>query len=161
MSSSTSRPSSRNASAMRVATKAAFNRTSGGSSEVATTTTVRHALGAQVLLEELADLAPPLTDQSDDAHVGVGAAGDLSEQAGLADAGAREDAQALTLAAGHQGVEGPDTEGERFGHAGTRQGVRRLAGQVDVADPRAQGRTAVHRATQAVEHAAEQGVAHG
>ena len=94
-----------------------------------------HALGAEVLLEELAHLAATLADQADDPDVGVGAAGDLGQQAGLADAGAGEDAQALALAAGHEGVQRADAEGQRLLDPGAGERVRRLAGQVDVVTP--------------------------
>ena len=94
----------------------------------------RHALGAEVLLEELADLAATLPDEADDPDVGVGAAGDLGQQAGLADAGAGEDAQALALAAGDEGVERADAEGEGLVDPGAGERVRRLAGQVDEVD---------------------------
>ena len=121
ISSSTSWPWSRNHSAIRVATKAARSRTSGGSSEVATTTTAcAQALRAEVVLEELAHLAATLADQGDDADVGGGAAGDHRQQARLADAGAGEDAQALAAAARDQRVEGAHAERQRARRPGAR-----------------------------------------
>ena len=80
--STTSRPVSRNHSAIRVATNAARSRTTGGC--------VRgghhdhragQALGAEVVLEELAHLAATLADQGDHRDLGLGAAGDHREQA--------------------------------------------------------------------------------
>ena len=77
------------------------------------------ALGAEVALEELADLTAALADEGEHGDLGVGAAGDHRQQARLADAGAGEDAHALAAAAGDQGVEGPHAE---------RAGARRRCG---------------------------------
>ncbi len=68
------------------------------------------SLGAEVVLDELPDLAASLADQRDHRDLGVGAARDHRQQAGLADAGAGHDAEPLTAAAGDQGVEGAHAE---------------------------------------------------
>ena len=70
--------------------------------------------GAEVVLEELADLAATFADQPDDDDVGRRAAGEHAEQGRLADAGTGEDADALAATAGEQGVDGADAEGERL-----------------------------------------------
>ena len=129
--STTSAPPSRKYSAMRVATNAARRRTSAGWSEVATIDDgAGEALGAEVVLDELADLAAALADQRDDRHLGLGAAGDHRQQAGLADAGAGEDAEALAAAAGDEGVHGAHAQraaGGRRGRAAAGAAPRRPA----------------------------------
>ena len=113
ISSSTSRPWSRKYSAMRRGRhRPHLARSRAGWSEVATTTTrAGQALGAEVALDELAHLAAALADQGDHVDVGLGVARDHAEQRRLADAGAGEDAEALALAAGDQGVDGAHPEG--------------------------------------------------
>ena len=81
--------------------------------------------GAQVALDELADLAPALADQPDHHHVGRGAAGQHAEQHRLADAGAGHDGHALPLAHGEAGVDGADAQGQRLGDAAAGEGRRR------------------------------------
>ena len=68
------------------------------------------ALGAEVVLDELADLAAALADQGDDGDGGLVVAGDHRQQRRLADAGAGEDADALAAADGGERVEDPDAE---------------------------------------------------
>ena len=99
------------------------------------------ALGAEVVLEELADLAAALADQGDHRDLGVGAAGDHREQAGLADAGAGEDADPLAAAAGHQRVQRPHAETDLPVDPGPLERVRR-----GVARPRPSGRPVERRA---------------
>ena len=116
--STTCRPLSRNHSAIRVATNAARSRTSGGCVGGGDDDDrAGQALGAEVVLEELADLAATLADQRDHGDLGVGAAGDHRQQAGLADAGAGEDAEALAAAARRQRVEGADAERRAAGRS--------------------------------------------
>ena len=76
------------------------------------------ALGAEVVLEELADLAAALADQRDHRDLGVGAAGDHREQAGLADAGAGHDAEALAAAARRSARRGRGRRGRAAGRSG-------------------------------------------
>ena len=154
-------PPSRRCSAIRVATNAERSRTSGGlvgggdDDDAA-----RQTLGAEVVLEELADLAPTLADQRDDRHLGVGAAGDHRQQAGLADAGTGEQAHALPAPDRDQGVHDADAQVERGVDAGAVERVRRAAvhGQPGV---RAQRTQAVDRSSEAVDDAAEQPRADG
>ncbi len=99
---------------MLVAAYAARSRTSGGLSDVETTTTgASQALGAEVVLEEAAHLAAALADQRDHDDVGRGAARHHAEQRALADAAAAEDADALAAAAGQQRVDGAHAGAER------------------------------------------------
>ena len=157
MSSRTSRPWSRKPSAIRVATNAALQadqrRLVGGGDD---DDGAREALGAEVLLEELLDLAATLADQRDHPDVGLGAAGDLRQQRRLAHAGAGEDAQALALADRDEGVQRADADGQRLVDPAPRQRVRGLAGEVHPLHAAAEGGAAVDRAAQAVEHPAQQ-----
>ena len=147
---------SRKYSAIRVATKAARSRSTGGASEVGDDDDgAGETLGAEVVLDELADLAAALADQGDHRHRGVGAAGDHRQQGGLADAGAGHDRDALAATAGHERVEGADAEADLPVDPGAAQ--RRRGGVLD-RDLRKpdERRTAVERAAEAVDHAAEE-----
>ena len=73
------------------------------------------ALGSEVALDELVDLAAALADQGDHRHRGVGAPGDHGEKARLAHPGAGEDAQPLAPTAGDEGVDGLDARGPAGG----------------------------------------------
>ena len=82
---------------------------------MATTTTERaQAFGTEAVFEERAYLAATLADQGDDVDVGVEALGDLAQQGALADAAAGEDADALSLTAGQQSVDGATPGDERL-----------------------------------------------
>ena len=87
------------------------------------------ALGAEVVLEELADLAATLADQGDHRDLGVGAAGDHREQARLADAGAGHDADALAAAARRERVQGAYAEAELVVDPRAGQGGRGAVGR--------------------------------
>ena len=114
--SSTFLPWSRKYSATASATKQARMRSGAGRSEVATTTTdLRHALRAQIVLEKRAHFAVALADQRDHADVGRVVAAHGAEQRALADAAAAEDADALALAAGQQAVDGANAGDQRLG----------------------------------------------
>ena len=65
----------------------------------------RAALGAQRVLEKIVQLAAALADQPDHQHLGRGAGGDHRQQGRLADPRAREDPQALAVAARREQVE--------------------------------------------------------
>ena len=70
------------------------------------------ALGSEIVVDELVDLAATLTDQRQDDDGCVGAPGDHGEQARLAHARAGEDPHALAAPARRHGVDGPHAEGE-------------------------------------------------
>ena len=57
-------------------------------------------LDAEIVGDELLDLAAALADQADDVHIGLGVAGEHRHQDRLADAGPGEDTHALPAAAG-------------------------------------------------------------
>ena len=118
------------------------------------------ALGAEVVLEELPDLATTLADQGDDGDLGVGAAGDHRQQAGLADARTGHDAEALTATAGRQRVHGAYAEAQLLVDARAEQGVRGLVVDHHVGQVRERG-AAVDRAAEAVQHPAAQVLADG
>ena len=65
----------------------------------------RETFFAQIVLDEFLHLAAALADQTDDDRIGIGVAREHGQQCRLADAGAREDAHALALAAGRERVE--------------------------------------------------------
>ena len=79
-----------------------------------------HALGAEDVVDEVAQLAAALADQGIDDDLGLDAAGEVGEERGLADAGAGEDADALAAGDGQDGVED--------GEAGREAGAEALAG---------------------------------
>ena len=111
---------------------------------------------AQAVLDELARLAAALADQADDGDVRLGMPRQHRQQAGLADAGAGEDAETLSPAAGQEGVERPHAEIELALHALAR--VRRLAVRCagdSAAEPMRQRPEAVHRFAQRADDPAE------
>ena len=113
------------------------------------------ALDPRSISEETA-----LAHQADDVHVGLGVAGDLTHEGRLAHAGAGEHAHALPLAHRQQRIDGPHPQAERPLHppAAQRVGAGRSTAQsigVPVERP-----AAVHRLAQAVEHPAQQPLAH-
>ena len=114
----------------------------------------RHALGAEVALDELPHLAATLADEADHVDLVRRRAGDHAQQGRLADARTGEDAEALADAAGHERVERPDAERHALGDAGTLERVGRRAS----ARPRAVrgGPEAVDRPAEPVQRAAEQ-----
>ena len=120
------------------------------------------ALGAEVLLDELAHLAAALADEREDGDLGLGVADDLREEGGLAAARGGEDAHALALAAGEEAVDGADAEGDGGGDDAALEGRGRrgLDGVVAVGAERALD-VGVHRAAEAVEDAPEEVVADG
>src|SRR5690606_37234016 len=85
------------------------------------------ALRSELVLEVLADLAAPLADERGHDHVGVRVARDLPEERALADAAAREEADALTLAEGGEAVDRADPRGQWATHASAGQRVGRGA----------------------------------
>ena len=87
------------------------------------------SLRTQVVVDELPHLPPPLADQGDHADLRLGAAGDHGEEAGLADAGSREDPHPLASAARSQGVDRADPQ--RQGLADATAGQRGGRGVVD------------------------------
>ena len=117
-------------------------------------------LGAEVVLEEAADLAAALAHQGDDGDLGVGAARDHGQQGGLAHPGAGEQADALAAAEGGEGVHGAHA-GAQLGVDGVPlQGVRR--GPVHAGELHAGDRPlAVEGPAQGVHHPADQSVPHG
>jgi hypothetical protein len=147
-----------------------------GRSEVATTRTERPGApgvgtaSAEAVLDELTDFAAALADEADDVDVdrgrttsratgGGGVAGDHAEEGGLADAGAGEDAEALALAAGEEGIEGADAEREGLANALAAEGMLggiaptgAIDGNVGASDENA---SIVEGFAEGVEHAAE------
>ena len=73
----------------------------------------REALGAEVVLEELAHLAAALPHQRDHRDLGLGAARDHRQQRRLADARAGEQAEPLTAPDGDEGVQHAHAQAER------------------------------------------------
>ena len=112
------------------------------------------ALGAQGPLEELADLAPALADERHDDDVGLGAARDRAEQRALADPRSGEEAHALPLAERHQAVEDAHARRERPRDGPALERPGRIA--IDRDEPPLDGRPAVERPPEAVDHAAEE-----
>jgi hypothetical protein len=108
------------------------------------------ALGAEVVLQELPDLSASLTDERDHRDLGIGAARDHGQEAGLADPGPRHDADALTPAARHQGVERPHAEPEGGVDARSAEGGRGLLLHPDQLEP-VERWTTIDRAAQSVE----------
>ena len=99
------------------------------------------AFGAEVVLDELADLTAALADEREHGDRRFGAAGDHREQRRLADAGTGEDAHALAAAARHERVEGAHAERQRFAdHARGSAGAARRGRRRRVAGGAATGR---------------------
>ncbi len=114
ISSRTFSPWSRKYSAIAVAVNAARIRSSGGLSDVETTTTERARPSApEVVVEEAAHFAAALTDQAQHDHVGRGAARQHAEQRALAHAAAAEEADALPATARQQPVDGAHARTDR------------------------------------------------
>ena len=111
---------------------------------------------AERVLEELADLTPALADQRDHDDVGASTARQRAEQRALADAGAGEEAEALTDADAEKAVDGADPGRQWALHGSPAQCRGRRAVDGNGSEAFGQG-LAVERASQAVEHAAEQG----
>ncbi len=115
------------------------------------------ALRAERVLEELADLATALADERDDDDVGFHAARDRAEQRALADAGAREQTDALSFAEREEPVEHAHARRDRAVDGATRERVGRIAiDEHDVAFVRL--RSAVDRAAEPVDDATEERV---
>ena len=117
------------------------------------------ALWPQVLLQELANFAAALANQGPHHHVRIGVAGDHAHEHALAHPGAGEQAHALAAAGGGHGVDGPDAGGDRLTDPGAIQGPRGGAIQ-RVVCLAIHSRAAVDHPPHAVEHPAEQFVAH-
>ena len=120
----------------------------------------REALLAEVVLDELPHLAAALADEGDDVDVRVGVAGDHAHDRGLADARAREDADALAAPKGDEAVDGPHAgdDAPRYALAGERVGRPRDGGvgRLEAMSP-LPSRGPAH----AVEDAAQQAVGDG
>ena len=93
------------------------------------------AFGAEIVGDELLDLAAALADEADHRDVGGGVAGKHREQHGFPDAGAGKNAHALAAAAGEERVEGAHAEVELAldAAAGVRRGGHATEGIGDVA----------------------------
>jgi len=118
------------------------------------------ALGTQVFLHELADLAPALADEPDDVHIGLRVAGDHAHEDALPHAGPGEDAHLLPLAAGQQSVENADAEIHGLLDPASLQGVDRL-GIERVFILEIDGSLAVDRVAEAVDDASQELFPHG
>jgi hypothetical protein len=108
--------------------------------------------------EKIADLAAALSDERDDDDVGGGAAGDRAEECALPDAGAGEEADALSFAEGQQAVDDFHAGCEWCVDGAAIEGARWIG--VD-RDERAAGDrgAVVERAAEAIDDAAEERVA--
>ena len=118
------------------------------------------ALGPQVVFQELAHFPPALADQGQHGHVALGVAGQHGEQGGLADAGAREQAEPLALAAGGEAIQRAHAEVEPRPQPRTDGGFRRGNAQRALRRPGWQGAVPVQWPPQRVEHPAKPGVGH-
>ena len=162
ISSSTSRPWSRNASAMRVATNAALSRTSGGSSEVATTTTVRAMPSGPRFSSRNSRTSRPRSPIRPMTRTSASVPRVI--WASRLDLPTPEPAKMPRRWPLPQGTRVSSARTPKVSGWSTRvrdERVRGLAGQVDVGDAGAQRRAAVHRPAEAVEHPAEQRLADG
>jgi hypothetical protein len=72
----------------------------------------RQPLGAQHLVDEIAQLAPALADQRQHHHIGLDPAGELAQQHGLAHARPGEQPDPLPPDQGQQGVERIEPRGQ-------------------------------------------------
>jgi hypothetical protein len=124
---------------------------------------------AQGFFDELPDLTAPFADQPHHDSVAVGLFGQHGEQHRLANARAREDAQALATAAGGEDVHGPDTQiqprtdaaarvrrrrggPQRIGSRTLRQGAESVDGLAEgVDDPAEPGACRTHGRTHGVD----------
>ena len=153
--SSTSAPSSRNASAIVVATNAALIRTSAGSSEVATTTTERSSAAPRSRSMNSRTSRPrsptrQMTLTSPWVERAIMPSSDR-----LADAGAGEDAEPLAAPARHQRVERAHAERQpAVDHRARQRGRRRSGCGAKLAG--ADRRPTVDRAAEAVQHPSQQ-----
>src|ERR1700728_3859782 len=89
----------------------------------------RAVLRTEDALDEFFHLTTALADQSDDNHFRARVAGHHAEENALADAAAREQADALAAAHGEHRVDSSNADIERLGNRLTRQRVDRFAGQ--------------------------------
>src|SRR3974390_2080269 len=113
------------------------------------------AICAQIVLDEVLELAPAFAHEPDDDGVGVGIAGEHGEQRRLAHAGAEKDAHALAPAAGDERVERLDTQIELAADACARMcgGRLRLYWVADSAQ--GQGSLAIDRVRKSVQDPSE------
>ena len=91
------------------------------------------ALLAQFLFQKFADLAIAFADQTDDADIGGIVTAHATEERALTDSAAAENTDALSFAAGQQGVDGANSGAERRVDAGTAQGGNGFGLQRDTA----------------------------
>ena len=119
----------------------------------------RQALGAEVAVDELEHLAAALADEADHVDLVGGRAGDHAQQRRLADAGAGEDAEALAAPARDQRVERAHAERHAVVDARARKRDRGGAASAGRHCESGIGSLAVERSAEAVQRAAEQGVA--
>ncbi len=110
---------------------------------------------AEAVFDELARLAAAFADQADHRDVRLGVPRQHRQQAGLADAGAGENAQPLPSAACQKRVEGADAEVELALHP--LAGVRRRRGIAERIAARADAQRAepVHRLAEPTDNSAE------
>src|SRR5690606_37555497 len=113
---------------------------------------------AEVVVDELVDLAAALADQHDHVDVRVAAAREHAQQGALAAAGNGEDAHALAFTGRHRRIDGAHAGGERTIDEGASERIGR--GGIDRRLDRVPDRAlAVDRLAVGVEDAAEQAVA--
>src|SRR5690606_37481858 len=110
---------------------------------------------AQRVLEEVAHLAPALTDERDHDGIGGRAAGDRAEQRALADSRAREQTNPLPDAERQQAVDDAHSRGQRRRHRRAAQRGRRRGPHGNAPEARERG-AAVEGPSEPVEHPSEQ-----
>jgi hypothetical protein len=113
------------------------------------------------VLDELANLAPALADQTDDSNICVGAACDIRKKRRFSNPRLAEYANALSPPAGEEAIESPDAERKRpvDARAVKRRGRRRTDIAIGTGVPRRPG-FVVERFSEWVQNASEQPPAH-
>jgi hypothetical protein len=112
----------------------------------------------QIVLQKLLDLAAALADQPDHRDIGHDIARQHREQHRLADARAREDAHALAMAAGDEGVQRADTKVDRGTDPLACMGRRRRRPERIRQRARLQRALAIDRLAHGVHHPPEPGL---
>lgn len=116
----------------------------------------RQAFGTQIVLDEFAQLPPPLPDEAEDRHVEARRAGQHRQQRGLAHTRAGEQPDALALPQGAEQVERPHAQADARPQPGAAPGRRRV-GQHRAGGGGREGPERIERRAQRVHHAAEPG----
>src|SRR4029434_6681355 len=112
-----------------------------------------------ILFDKASEFAPAFADQRDDVHIRARELGHHAEQRALAHAAASEDTDALTFAAGEDGIDCADSGSQRFGYVLARKRIlgRSMQRILILAVERAQ---AVDRISQTIQNATEKPRSH-